>query len=78
MKVGGVGSPLPDTPALANHGVLGVELLEEELARALPELDPDILVEVEILEVEIPLDVDDGSDELCFGFHALIGEGRVS
>ena len=61
-----VESPLPDTSALANHGVLGVEVLEEELARALPELEPDILV-----EVEIPLaDVDDGLDELGFGFHA--------
>ena len=61
-----VESPLPDTSALANHGVLGVEVLEEELARALPELEPDILV-----EVEIPLaDVDDGSGEVCFGFRA--------
>ena len=61
-----VESPLPDASALATHGVLGVEVLEEELARALPELEPDILV-----EVEIPLaDVDDGLDELGFGFHA--------
>ena len=56
-----VESPLPDTLALAISGVFGVEVLEEELAMALPELD--ILVVVEIL-------LDDGLDELCFGFHA--------
>ena len=64
-----VGSPLPDTPAMANHDVWGVVVLEEGLAKALPELDPDIL-----MEVEIPLaDVDVGSDEL-----SGIGEERVS
>ena len=59
-----VGSPLPDTLALAIPGAFGVEVLEAELARALPELDPDILVVVEILLDDV------GLDELCFGFHA--------
>ena len=69
-----VESPLPDTSALANHGVLGVEVLEEELARALPELELDIFVVVEILLTE----VDGGWDELHFGFHVGIEERGVS
>ena len=65
VRVGGAGSPLPDTQALANHVVWGVEVLEKELARALPKRDPYILVVVEILLADV-----DGWDELCFGFHA--------
>ena len=69
-----VESLLPDTLALAIHGVLVVEVLEEELARASPELELDTFVVVEILLDE----VDGGLDELHFGFLAGIGEGRVS
>ena len=60
-----VESPLPDTLALAIPGVFGVEVLEAELARALPELDPDILVVVEIFVDDV-----DVLDELCVCFHA--------
>ena len=57
-----VESPLPDTLALAIHGVLVVAVLEEDLARVSPELELDIFVVVEILLAE----VDGGSGVLYF------------
>ena len=74
MRVQGAESPLPDTLALAIHGVSRVEALEEDLlARALP--GPDIFVMV----VETLLaDVGGGLDELVFGQLAEIGERGVS
>ena len=75
VKARGAESPLPGILALAICGVLLVEALERELAKASPEPDLDILlVVVEVLLAE----VGGGLDELFFGQLAGLGERRVS